>query len=187
VLLFRSSWLRVMVCLALAAMTSPTPRVHSASAAVLPERRTITVEAARSSRILEDETERAIQQYRLQKGLPELTRSPALDELARDHSRDMAARGYTAHRSPDGEDAVDRATRHGVAFLKIGENIARTRGARDPVRQAVDGWIHSPSHRQVLLDPDYLETGVGVAVDAGGTSYFTQIFLRRQSEDAAAR
>jgi uncharacterized protein YkwD len=36
----------------------------------------------------------------------------------------------------------------------------------------------SPGHRANILDGKFTRTGVGVAVDADGTVYVTQVFLR---------
>lgn len=161
---------RLVVCvLVLSSALGEAPRAQTPS----------RVSAApRPASELERETDRAVQDYRAGKGLPPLARTFALDELARQHSRDMAARAFAAHRSPEGTGTGERASAAGIAFLKIAENIARTRGVEDPVRVAVDGWIHSPSHRASLLDPGYTETGIGVAVTSDGTVYFTQLFLR---------
>lgn len=133
---------------------------------------------ARSIAEIESATDRAVNAYRAQQGLRGLVRTSRLDDMAQQHCRDMAIRGFAAHDAPGGSGMVDRAAANGIAFLKIGENIARTRGAIDPVRRVVDGWIHSPSHRANLLDPAFTDTGIGVAVDGKGTVYFTQVFLR---------
>ena len=56
-----------------------------------------------------------------------------------------------------------------------------SRGYQDPVRRAVDSWLDSRSHRKAMLTPEFLETGVGVALAADGTLYFTQLFVLRNT------
>lgn len=136
-----------------------------------------TIGRGASAHALEQATERAVALYRLREGVGELARSRTLDLMAREHSRDMASRRFAAHGTPDGRSTIERAAAYGLTYARIGENIARMRKPDDPVRRAVEGWIHSPSHRSNLLDPAFTETGIGVAVDAEGTVYFTQVFV----------
>jgi uncharacterized protein YkwD len=37
-------------------------------------------------------------------------------------------------------------------------------------------WWYSPGHRENLLNPDYTESGIGVAQAADGAWFVTQIF-----------
>jgi uncharacterized protein YkwD len=106
-----------------------------------------------------------------------LARRADLDRVARAHSADMAARGYLAHESPEGLSPVDRIERGGVSgFTLAGENAGQTNRA-DPVREILEGWQRSPSHRTNLLAPAFNATGVGVARAADGTLYFTQVYV----------
>jgi uncharacterized protein YkwD len=59
--------------------------------------------------------------------------------------------------------------------FRYSENIALGYGSAATV---VAGWIASPPHRSILLDPRVSETGVAVRVDAAGRHYFTQDFGR---------
>jgi uncharacterized protein YkwD len=128
-------------------------------------------------RALERAVERAVNEVRTARGLKPLAASGPLREVARAHSQDMARRGYFAHASPEGRGPVDRVLARGLAYRKVSENIAMSRGEDDPVRSAVDGWVASPGHRENLLDPGVRETGVGIAVDEDGALYFTQLFF----------
>jgi uncharacterized protein YkwD len=89
----------------------------------------------------------------------------------------MVRQGYFGHESPQGLRVDDGARARGVAFRRVGENLQRNRGWDDPVEQAVRSWLESEGHRATMLDPEYRETGVGVAVGRDGTFFFTQIFL----------
>ena len=75
----------------------------------------------------------------------------------------------------------DRADRAGLGrWRAIGENIAYNQGFKKPLDCAVEGWMNSPSHKENLLDPNWKESAVGIAVTADGTYYFTQVFLVRK-------
>ncbi len=126
---------------------------------------------------LERQAYRAVNDVRRRRGLAELTYNERLAEIARSHSRDMARRMYFGHQSPEGHEAADRLLSGGVGYRRVGENLASNRGAIDPVGTAVDSWMGSPAHRANILEADYRETGLGVAIDEEGSVIFTQLFL----------
>jgi uncharacterized protein YkwD len=131
---------------------------------------------------LEDRVFEAINQERGRQGLPPLQRAGDLSAVARKHSRDMMARNYFAHQSPEGDDLRGRFARSGIGHWRvIAENIAYNSGYSDPVSVAVEGWMQSPGHRRNILDPRLQESGIGVAVDRTGRTYFTQVFATRRS------
>jgi uncharacterized protein YkwD len=120
----------------------------------------------------------AVNEARIREGLPALTDTPQLRDLARLHSLDMARRGRLTHRGSDGREVDGRAARHGIDFAYIGENVGRNRGYHDPAAKAVLGWLASPGHRANILKPEYTHTGVGARRGEDGYVYFTQVFLR---------
>jgi uncharacterized protein YkwD len=126
---------------------------------------------------LEDAFYDTVNQVRQQQGLIALRRDPTVDRVARAHSRDMVARGYFAHETPEGLTPPDRLARGGVSGISLaGENVGLTsRG--DPNREIVEGWLASPVHRQNLLAPMFNVTGVGVARAADGTFFYTQLYV----------
>jgi uncharacterized protein YkwD len=126
---------------------------------------------------LELELERAVNELRIRHRLAPLERSEALAEVARGHSRDMAARDYFEHSSPEQEVVADRVRAAGVRYRKVGENLARVERSESPVSNAIEGWMSSPTHRANLLTPEFEEGGVGVAADSDGVIYFTQVYL----------
>jgi uncharacterized protein YkwD len=89
---------------------------------------------------------------------------------ARNHSRDMATRGYFDHVSPDGDDIADRLARAGFEWSAIGENIAR--GQESPA-EVMQGWMDSPGHCANILEPRFDFIGVGYLGDG---AYWTQTF-----------
>ena len=75
----------------------------------------------------------------------------------------------------------DRADKLGLGeWRAIGENIAFLKGFQNPVESAVEKWMQSTSHRQNLLNAQWSDSAVGVAITADGRYYFTQVFLLRK-------
>ncbi|HLA95409.1 MAG TPA: CAP domain-containing protein, partial [Pyrinomonadaceae bacterium] len=101
-------------------------------------------------------------------------------ELARLHSRNMAASKQFSHRGQDGGFVDDRAAKLGIFnWLAIGENIAFMKGYPDPASTAVEKWMLSTSHKKNILSDQWRESAIGVAVGDNGSIYFTQVFIAR--------
>jgi uncharacterized protein YkwD len=103
-----------------------------------------------------------INQERAKAGLKPLTADPELAEVARAHSRDMLARGYFSHVTPEGGKASDRARKAGASYLLMGENLAYAH----TLSVAHQGLMNSPGHRANILRPHFGRVGIGV-LDAG--------------------
>jgi uncharacterized protein YkwD len=86
------------------------------------------------------------------------------------HSRDMVARRYFSHDSPEGEGPADRARRAGYMrhadIWRIGEVLAWSRGETLTAAAAVDLWLDSPPHRRILLSRRYRDVGAGPVAGA---------------------
>lgn len=91
---------------------------------------------------------------------------------ARQHSEAMAQAGGLSH---DGFSQRVAAIRQTLPLRSAAENVAFNSGFEDPAAQAVEGWKQSPGHRQNMLG-DFSQTGIGIAQDAQGQYYFTQLF-----------
>jgi uncharacterized protein YkwD len=121
-----------------------------------------------------------LNQKRAESGLSPLAWNEQLAGVARLHSKNMAEFSFFSHKGLDGKMAAERANQMGLRqWRSIGENIAYSRGFQDPVAHAVRLWLDSPAHRQNLLDGNWKETAVGIAVAEDGSYYFTQVFLRK--------
>jgi uncharacterized protein YkwD len=111
-----------------------------------------------------------------------------LHKAARLHSEDMAAKGYFAHESPDGDDFQDRVRRVGGQCTRGGENIASawwrqqmTAGAgpdyldspADVARNLFLQWLNSPDHREIMEMRGVADVGLGVAMSDDGEIYAT--------------
>lgn len=99
-----------------------------------------------------------INRARIARGLQPVVPVDTLAAAAQEHVDDMIARGFFDHVSPDGSHPWDRATRHGYAFRKIGENLAAGLDSPDEV---VRDWTASPGHAAIMFDPAFQEIGIG--------------------------
>jgi uncharacterized protein YkwD len=114
---------------------------------------------------------------RIERHLMPLSRSRALDAVARGHSLDMVNRSYVAHESPEGANAMHRLERARVeGFSLAAENIGATNRA-GPNREIVSSWLASPIHRTNLLAPAFNATGIGIARASDGTLIYTQLYV----------
>jgi uncharacterized protein YkwD len=131
-------------------------------------------------RSLEHKAFELINQKRRENGLQPLVWNDQLEAVAKAHSDSMAEYRFFSHKGLDNKYVSDRADKSRVGdWRSIGENIAVNRGYSDPVGFAVELWLDSPGHRRNLLDPNWKESAIGVAVAEDGSFYFTQVFLKR--------
>ena len=115
-----------------------------------------------------------INQYRASIGFPAFQMISAATEQATQHSIDMANRAI-----PFGHDGFDE--RMDNIAKKIGfvhataENVAY---GKLTAKEVVDLWLNSPGHKK-NIEGNYTLTGIGLAKDADGFVFYTQIFLRK--------
>lgn len=87
-----------------------------------------------------------------------LVMNGALRCAARNHSLDMATRGFFNHVNPDGDNPGARIAASGYSPSGWGENIA----AGYPTPEAVvEGWMNSDGHCSNMMSDDFTEVGVG--------------------------
>jgi Cysteine-rich secretory protein family len=110
---------------------------------------------------------------RAQAGVGALKWDEALASAARDHTLRMAAEGPIAHRYGGEDDLSTRAGKAGAHFDLIEENVAV---GPNPA-QIQDEWMHSPGHRENLLNKDVNRIGIAV-VSVRGVLYATADFAR---------
>jgi uncharacterized protein YkwD len=104
-----------------------------------------------------------VNEERTKRGLQPLKADPALRDVARAHSKDMFARGYFSHYTPEGKDPFQRMREAGVKYEIAGENLALTQ----TLQLAHAGLMNSPGHRANILRPQFGR--VGIAVLDGGS------------------
>jgi uncharacterized protein YkwD len=108
-------------------------------------------------------------------GLPELAVNDRLNKMAQIQAEQMASLDKMQHELPEAAypDLRSRASAAGYNFSWLGENIAFN--YPDPAG-VVQGWMLSKGHRENILNTDYTEIGVAVALNADGRPYFAQVF-----------
>jgi len=95
-------------------------------------------------------------------GLAPLVLNPELTQAAQNKAKDMFAKDYWAHVSPDGTTPWVWIRAAGYNYLYAGENLARGFDSSDAV---VTAWMNSPEHRANLLSSNY--TDIGFAIQSG--------------------
>ena len=143
-----------------------------------------------------------INEERVRRQLPALKPDGRLSAIARDHSEDMASKGYIAHVNKEGLDPTQRALAAGykcsrvigrVVYSGVAENIYQNnlygrktvRGAQivyewnneeKIAASSVKGWMESTGHRTNILNAVHEVTGIGVAVAPDYKVHITQEF-----------
>jgi uncharacterized protein YkwD len=116
-----------------------------------------------------------INALRRQHGLTALRLSSRLSAAARQHSSEMAARGYFSHDSANGSSFDRRIARYypmgGSRFWSVGENLLWSSPDVD-AGGALEMWWNSPEHRKNMLTARWREIGLSaVQVPAAPGTY----------------
>jgi uncharacterized protein YkwD len=105
----------------------------------------------------------AANQARSAQGLQRLKWNATMARAARQHASLMARQNALSHQFPNEPSLATRASRAGLFFISISENVAQGADAAN----ISDQWVKSPAHRENLLDPDMNVIGIGVAEHNG--------------------
>jgi len=128
---------------------------------------------------LEAGTHELVNKHRRAMGLSPLACNARIAAVARRHSEDMAA-----GRVPAGHERFESRKRdisNMIPWRGMAENVGiNDYPPSETVRAAVSGWLGSRGHRK-NIEGRYDLTGVGIARDARGVYYYTQIFVRRKT------
>ncbi len=114
-----------------------------------------------------------INALRKEHGLAPLRLSASLSDAARQHSSEMAARGYFSHESANGSSFDKRISRYypmgHSRYWSVGENLLWSSPDVDP-GGALDMWWNSPEHRKNMLTARWREIGLSAVhvADAPG-------------------
>ena len=104
-----------------------------------------------------------INALRKEHGLAPLRLSANLSAAARQHSSEMAARGYFSHSSANGSSFDRRIARYypmsGSHYWSVGENLLWSSPDVD-AGGALDMWWNSPEHRKNMLTARWREIGL---------------------------
>jgi uncharacterized protein YkwD len=113
--------------------------------------------------------------YRKSQNLPPLTLDPVISAQAKAHSEKMARVGKIGHEGFN--DRVQSVSKE-IVYRSAAENVGYSVGYAQPEAIAVEDWINSPGHQKNMVGR-YDLTGIGMAKNAQGETYFTQIFIRK--------
>ena len=96
---------------------------------------------------------------RTQQGVAALQQNDQLTQAAFLKAKNMFAEQYWAHESPSGIQPWKWFADAGYNYSYAGENLAKNY----PTAQAtVDAWMNSPTHRQNMLNGQYVDVGFAV-------------------------
>jgi uncharacterized protein YkwD len=107
---------------------------------------------------------------------PQLDLRERIAEVARQHSEQMRAQGFFAHKDPQGRTVRDRLTEAGIPYSVAAENLARVTNHPNPAGWAHEQLMASEQHRPNILSPEFSLIGVGVARE-GESYWITQVFI----------
>lgn len=91
------------------------------------------------------------------RGFNYLAMDEKLREVARNHSKDMFARGYFSHYTPEGLSPFDRLAIANVSYSFAAENLALAPN----VNIAMQGFMESKGHRENILAAQARKVGIG--------------------------
>lgn len=130
-----------------------------------------------------------VNQARAENGnLPPVKRAAELDKAARYHATDLGTDNYFEHDTYDRSGgslnkvcgAFERMSKWYSSYNAAGENIAAGYSTPEDV---MAGWMGSEGHRENILNPDFMEIGVGYFQGAGQYGvYWVQDFGARSGE-----
>src|SRR5512140_3101270 len=100
----------------------------------------------------------AMNRVRAANGLAPLRLDRRLNLAASDRNRDMVAKHYFAHVSPEGISPLVWFDRHGYHYASAGENLATGYCSAE---ETVRAWMNSPGHRANVLG-DYRDVGIDI-------------------------
>jgi|GEM_PF-1837182 len=103
----------------------------------------------------------AINNERTQRNIPALNYNSKLAAAAQYKASDMIARKYFSHVDPDGHYIWDKIVAEGYApYTILGENLAVDFSDTEGL---VAAWMDSPTHRENILNANFVDQGIGVA------------------------
>ena len=106
--------------------------------------------------------------------LPPVVKNEILEKIADDYACRMIEESFFGHTDPtNGHGPGDRAVVARYHFYAIGENLA---AGLDTPADVMKEWMGSPSHRAIILDPQWTQIGIGVRRGGEYLTYWVQEF-----------
>lgn len=174
------STLRALTCLLVVALpaapawgrASSAPAAKRAAAARCPDARMAATPSTTARHVRA--TFCLLNRARALRGLRPLRGNGRLGAAAGAHARDMVARAFFDHVSPEGSTPESRVRNagYGGRSMTAAETICWGAGTESTPAAIVRSWLGSPDHRDIVLSPGFREIGIGVAPggpDGGAT------------------
>lgn len=119
-------------------------------------------------------------------GIESLKYNEKLAEAAVQKGKDMFAKNYWAHYSPDGKTTPwDFILNNGYKYEYAGENLAKNFLSSQVV---IDAWMNSPTHKENLVKKEFTEVGFAVVngvLNGEETTLVVQMFGKPLAKDQA--
>lgn len=119
-----------------------------------------------------------VNEARIENGLTPLKINEELNNIAIMKAKDMAEEEILSHNSKRYGMTFNIIKEKGIKFSAAGENIARW---HDTPEFVVERWLNSKGHRDNILNPNYDETGIGMAKDKDGKNYWVELFIKKKN------
>lgn len=100
--------------------------------------------------------------YRAEKGVAPLRLNAELTEMSCVRAEEIAWSGVQGHTRPDGTKCFSIFKEAGFEKGRAGENLGYGFSSPERVCQA---WKESKTHYENIMDPEFVEVGIGVAAD----------------------
>lgn len=101
----------------------------------------------------------------LRPGCGPISDDPRLTEAAQRHADDMLRNGVSGHIGSDGSSPQARITAAGYRSRYSGEIVFWGTGSAATPKEALDMWMQSPPHRDIILNCAYNAGGFATAWD----------------------
>ncbi|MGH1357708.1 MAG: CAP domain-containing protein [Burkholderiaceae bacterium] len=88
---------------------------------------------------------------------PLLQWNTQLASAAEQHARAMVEQRFFDHVDPAGDTVGNRVSRAGYRWRQVGENLA---AGHESIEEAVQGWLLSTGHCEVMIDETFTEFGL---------------------------
>lgn len=112
---------------------------------------------------------------RAKAGVPALTLSQKLTDIANTKAKDMADKNYFSHDSPTYGSPFDMLKHFGVSYTYAGENIA---AGQKSAEEVMNSWMNSSGHKANILNKNYTQLGVGFYRGGQYGTEWVQLFIK---------
>lgn len=108
------------------------------------------------------------------RNLSPVVRSDKLAKIAGNYACRMIDQKFFSHYDPlTGRGPAERAIAGKYPFYAVGENLA---AVPETAAEVMKVWMESPAHRDIILDPKWVEMGAAVRDGGEYATYWVQVF-----------